>query len=198
MGSLALTVRPLTPSRWRDLEAVFEARGCSVARGCWCMFYRESGRQSVSAGTSLADLRRRRMRALCAAGPPPGLIAYAQSKPVGWVTLGPRQDFLRLARSLLMKPVDDAPVWSVVCFVVPTEYRRRGVAAALLEAAVAYAARCGARMLEAYPVDRATRAPDDALWHGTKSMFDKAGFTEVARRRPQRPVMRIELRKSAR
>ena len=147
---------------------------------------------------SLADLRRRRLRALCAAGPPPGLIAYAQGQPVGWVTLGPRQDFLRLARSPVMKPVDDAPVWSVVCFVVPTEYRKRGVAAALLEAAVAYAARRGARVVEAYPVDRATRAPDDALWFRTKSMFDKAGFTEVARRRPQRPMMRIELQESAR
>ena len=114
MDSLAVTVRPLTPSRWRDLEAVFGARGCSVARGCWCMFYRESGRQSVPAGTRLADLRRQRMQTLCAAGPPPGLIAYAQGQPVGWVTLGPRQDFLRLARSPVMKPVDDAPVWSVV------------------------------------------------------------------------------------
>jgi hypothetical protein len=31
------------------------------------------------------------------------------------------------------------------------------------------------------------------MWHGAKSMFDKAGFREVARRRPGRPVMRIEL-----
>ncbi len=43
-GSMKLTVRPFTPARWSDLEAIFNAKGCSIARGCWCMFYRRSGR----------------------------------------------------------------------------------------------------------------------------------------------------------
>jgi ribosomal protein S18 acetylase RimI-like enzyme len=93
-----------------------------------------------------------------------------------------------------MKPVDDAPVWSIVCFVVPPEFRHQGVAHALLRGAVDYAAKRGARILEAYPVDRDKRGSDDWMWHGAKSMFDKAGFTEVARRKPQRPVMRNALR----
>lgn len=191
---LAVTVRALTPSRWPDLESVFGAKGCSMPRGCWCMCYRESGRQIVPRGSRLADVRKERLRSLCDAGPPPGLLAYAGRKAIGWVTLGPRSEFLKLARSPVMKPVDDAPVWSIVCFVVPPEYRHRGVAAALLRGAVDYAAKRGARLLEAYPVDRTERGHDDSMWHGAKSMFDKAGFTEVARRRPQRPVMRIELR----
>ena len=192
--TLAVTIRPLTPSRWRDLESVFGAKGCSIPRGCWCMAYRESGRQIVPSGSRLADVRKARLRSLCAAGPPPGLLAYAGRKAVGWVTLGPRPEFLKLARSPVMKPVDDAPVWSIVCFVVPPEYRHRGVAAELLRGAIDYAAKRGARILEAYPVDKKERGHDDSMWHGAKSMFDKAGFTEVARRRPQRPVMRIELR----
>ncbi|MGH8138007.1 MAG: hypothetical protein ACREVV_07405 [Steroidobacteraceae bacterium] len=40
---MKLTVVPVTPDRWCDLEAVFNAKGCSVARGCWCMAYRLSG-----------------------------------------------------------------------------------------------------------------------------------------------------------
>lgn len=190
---LKVTVRALTPSRWPDLEAVFEARGCSIPRGCWCMFYRETGRTAVPAGRKLADVRKERMRALCDAGPPPGLIAYAGRTPVGWVTLGPRADFLRLARSPVMKPVDEQPVWSIVCFVVPPAYRHRGVAAALLRGAIEYSAKRGARLLEAYPVDKKERGADDWLWHGAKSMFDKAGFREVARRKPQRPVVRLQL-----
>jgi len=206
---LAVTIRPLTPSRFKDLEAVFEAKGCSIARGCWCMFYRETGRTEAPQGMRLADARKARMRALCEAGPPPGLLAYARLddagapaargrlRPVGWVTLGPRHDFLKLVRSPVMRPVDDTPLdarlWSVVCFVVPPAYRHRGVARALLQGAVEYAARRGARIVEAYPVDKATRGADDWLWHGAKSMYDRAGFVEVARRKPTRPVVRLRL-----
>jgi ribosomal protein S18 acetylase RimI-like enzyme len=192
-ASTDLVIRPLTPGRWKDLEALFASKGCSIPRGCWCMFYRETGKTAVPPGRTLAEDRNAKLRALCNAGPPPGRIAYASRKPVGWVTLGPRADFLRLRRSPIMKPVDDAQVWSIVCFVVPPEFRHRGVAHALLRGAIDYAKKRGARILEAYPVDKSERGNDDWMWHGAKSMFDKAGFTEVARRKPQRPVMRIEL-----
>ena len=190
---MKIAVRPLTPERWPDLEAVFEARGCSIARGCWCMYYRESGRQALPPGVKPPQARKARLRALAEAGPPPGLIGYRGRTPVGWVTLGPRADFAKLARSPVMKPVDAAPVWSVVCFVVPAAYRHQGVATALLQGAIAYARKCGATLLEAYPIDKAERGADDWLWHGAKSMYDKAGFVEVARRRPARPVVRLAL-----
>jgi GNAT superfamily N-acetyltransferase len=186
-----LTVLPLTPERWPDLQAIFRARGCSVARMCWCMHYRRSGAHVPPAGLTRARDNEAQLRALVDAGRPPGLIGYRGGVPVGWVSLGPRAEFARLARSPVMKPVDDQPVWSVICFVVPAEYRGEGVAQALLEGAVAYARRQGARLLEAYPVDRRGRTSDENLWFGTRSMFDKAGFTEVARRKPQRPVVRL-------
>ena len=195
-GELNVAVRPLTPSRWPDLESVFEARGCSIARGCWCMFYRESGRQAVPDGVRLADARKGQLKSLCDAGPPPGLLAYAGRKAVGWVTLGPRAQFLKLERSPVMKRVDDVPVWSIVCFVVPPEFRHRGVATALLRGAIEFASGRGARVLEAYPVDKAERGRDDWIWHGALSMYEKAGFSEVARRRPGRPVVRLELEKA--
>jgi len=190
---MKLTVRPLTPERWPDLEAVFEAKGCSIARGCWCMYYRESGQQVLPAGVKLSAARKAQLRSLAADGPPPGLIGYRGKVPVGWVTLGPRADFAKLRRSPVMKPVDQQPVWSVVCFVVPAQFRHQGVATALLQGAINYARRRGATLLEAYPVDKAERGRDDWLWHGAKSMYDKAGFVEVARRRPSRPVVRLQL-----
>jgi GNAT superfamily N-acetyltransferase len=189
-----LVVAPLTPERWPDLEAVFQAKGCSVARGCWCMFYRESGRQPpLAAGQTQATRRRSQLQALAAADPPAGLIGYRDGQPVGWVSFGPREQFAKLAKSPVMKPVDDAPVWSVVCFVVPAPYRAQGIASALLRAAAAYARERGASLLEGYPVDKAGRSTDEFLWFGAKSMFDAAGFEEVARRKPQRPVMRLDL-----
>lgn len=190
---MTITVRELSAARWSDLETLFGSKGCSVARGCWCMYYRESGRPALAEGVALRDARRERLRALAEAGPAPGLIGYRGKAPVGWVTLGPREQYAKLARSPVMKPVDARPVWSVVCFVVPPAHRHQGVATALLQGAIAHARRCGAECLEAYPIDKARPGSDDWLWHGAKSMYDKAGFAEVARRKPERPVVRLEL-----
>jgi len=191
---MKLTVLPLTPERWHDLEALFNARGCSVARGCWCMYYRLSGSAGpLHSGTTRPRANRAQLKALVDAGDPPGLIGYRGKLPVGWVSVGPREEYARLRRSPVMKPVDDQPVWSIVCFVVPSEYRGQGVARALLQGAITYAKKCGAALVEAYPVDKPTRANDESMWFGAKSMYDKAGFVEVARRKPQRPVVRIKV-----
>lgn len=156
------------------------------------MYYRTSGTQGQSASLTRAQSNKAQLKALVDAGRPPGLIGYRSKMPVGWVSLGPREDYAKLARSPVMKPVDDQPVWSIVCFVVPSEFRRQGVAQALLAAAVSYAKKQGAHLLEAYPVDKPSRSNDEFMWFGAKSMYDKAGFVEVARRKPQRPVVRIE------
>jgi ribosomal protein S18 acetylase RimI-like enzyme len=192
--AMTLAVAPLTPERWPDLEAIFNARGCSVARDCWCMAYRLSGaREALPAGMTLARANRAGLKALVDAGNPPGLIGYRGKVPVGWVSIGPREDYARLRRSPVMKAVDEQPVWSIICFVVPAEYRRQGVARALLRGAIAYAKKHGATLVEAYPVDRPSRSKDDTMWFGAKSMYDRAGFKEVARRKPERPVVRRKL-----
>ena len=187
---MKLTLAPLTPDRWPDLEAVFKAKGCSVARGCWCMDYRRTGSPTIPPGKSRAQVNRAELKALVDAGNPPGLIGYRGKVPVGWISLGPREEYAKLERSPVMKPVDQKPVWSVICFVVPTEYRGQGVARALLDGAVAYAKKRGAKLIEAYPVDKPARSKPDDMWFGAKSMYDKAGFKEVARRKPHRPVVR--------
>jgi ribosomal protein S18 acetylase RimI-like enzyme len=188
---MKLAIHPLTPDRWPDLEAVFHAKGCSIARQCWCMYYRRSGgRGKVPQGMTIAQFNRSQFRAVVDGGPPPGLIGYLDGTPVGWVSLGPREDYGRLANSPVMKPVDEKPVWCIVCFVVPSAYRGQGVARALLDGATAYARRHGARLVEAYPVDLSVRDDAESLWFGTKSMYDAAGFEEVARRKPERPIVR--------
>ena len=194
---MKLAVKPLTPARWPDLEAVFNAKGCSVARGCWCMCYRVSGSRALPSGMTQAQASREELKALVNAGPPPGLLGYRERTPVGWISLGPREDFAKLKRSPVMKAVDDRPVWSIVCFVVPAPYRGQGVARALLQGAIEYAAKRGARLLEAYPVDKAGRSADEFMWFGAKSMFDSAGFVEVARRKPQRPIVRLDIASTA-
>ena len=158
------------------------------------MYYRLSGKSGYPRpGDTQRSRSKQALKALASHDPPPGLIGYRGKTPVGWVSLGPRQDFAKLARSVVMKAVDDKPVWSVICFVVPSEFRRQGVARELLAGAVAYAKKRGVTLLEAYPVDKADPAAADASWFGSKSMYDEAGFVEVARRRSDRPVVRLKL-----
>lgn len=158
------------------------------------MYYRRSGSREVpAAGSSVAQANRAALKRVVDTGPPPGLIGYRGMVPVGWVALGPREQYLKLRRSPVMKPIDEQPVWSIICFVVPSEYRRQGVASALLAAAVAYAKKQGASLIEAYPVDKAGEVAGQWLWHGAKAMYDRAGFVEVARRRPERPMVRLPL-----
>ncbi|HEX8012705.1 MAG TPA: GNAT family N-acetyltransferase [Casimicrobiaceae bacterium] len=188
----ALEIHPLTPARFRDLETLFNGPGGSQVRGCWCMFYRHW--TPVPRGMSRSEHARCSLKALVDGGTVAGLMGYRDGEPVAWVSLGPRQDYAKLARSPVMKPVDDKPVWSVVCFYTAKSVRGQGVAEAMLAGAIDYARSCGARLIEAYPVDKPERSADDSMWFGGKAMYDRAGFTEVARRKPTRPVMRKALR----
>jgi GNAT superfamily N-acetyltransferase len=188
-----LRIEPLTADRWGDIVELFERPGASIARGCYCMFYRRSGKHDVPAGMTYSEANKRALKSLVDRGVVPGLIGYENDRPIGWVSLGQREDYARLKRSPVMKPVDERPVWSIICFVVDPKTRHRGVAEAMLKGAVTWARKQGATLLEAYPCDKPAKAADDSMWFGAKSMFDRAGFIEVARRKPTRPVMRKSL-----
>ena len=125
---------------------------------------------------------------------PTGVLAYSLGKPVGWCAVAPREVYTRLATSRVLKPVDAEPVWSISCFYVKRECRRARLSIALLRAAVDYARHNGARIVEGYPQDIRQDHDDAFVWTGLFSTFHQAGFKEVARRSPTRPVMRKEIR----
>jgi GNAT superfamily N-acetyltransferase len=185
MKRLYLTIEPVTPDRWDDFERLFGERGACA--GCWCMYHR---------GTRAAYVRnqgagnRRRMKKIIAGGEIPGLIACHNGEPVGWCAVAPRETYDALARSRVAAPVDDKPVWSVPCIFVARAYRRMGVSVRLLKAAAKYVASRGGRIVEGYPVESKKTEPDPFMYHGAASAYRNAGFREVARRSPTRPVMR--------
>lgn len=142
---------------------------------------------------------RQALHRLISGGVEPGLLAYVDGVPAGWVALAPRDEYSLLSHSRILQPVDDKPVWSVVCFFVARAYRGRGLTVALLHKAAAYARRRGARRLEGYPVDPAQgKMPDTFAYYGLAAAFRKAGFREVARRSATRPIMRLELKSGVR
>jgi GNAT superfamily N-acetyltransferase len=125
-------------------------------------------------------------------GPAPGILAYAGGEAVGWCAVAPREAYVQLARSRVLKPIDAERVWSVSCIFVARAYRRRGVSVALLRTAGEFAASQGARIVEGYPVEPYSRKmPDAFAWTGTVSAFRAAGYEEAARGSPKRPIMRL-------
>jgi len=183
-----LTVEPLTPALWPQLEDLFGRSGAS--NGCWCMYwligpaYKRRPREQ-----NKAELRSNTTK-----GPPPGLLALDGEVAVGWCRLTPRADLPWLDEARYLQPVDDVPVWSLCCFYVKTQYRERGVMSALIAAAVRAAKRAGAPALEAYPVDTAVPHSTSNTFTGTAASFRREGFKTVARRSPSRPIMRHDLR----
>jgi GNAT superfamily N-acetyltransferase len=188
---MTFDVRPLTPARWAELADLFGQPGGSIVRGCWCMYYRKSGK--VAANVSAGDDNKRQLCDLVDAGVVPGLLGYLDGRPVGWISLGPRPEYLKLARSPVMKPVDNIAVWSIVCTYVVKAQRGKGLQHELLAGAIEYAREQGVSVLEAYPVDKAERSHDDFMFFGSRSLYESAGFTEVVRRSATRVVMRKQL-----
>ncbi len=187
---MKLTVKPLTPARWKDFEALFESD--STCSACWCMWNRVS-QAEYRAGYGAPN--KRRFKAIVDAGEKPGLLAYRGKKAVAWAALGPRSVYKRLESSRVAAPVDDQPAWSVPCFFTAKEARGQGATVALLKAAAAEAKKRGAKLLEGYPVDpRGKRQSAGFVWWGLSPAFEKAGFKEAARRSKTRPYMRRTLR----
>jgi GNAT superfamily N-acetyltransferase len=181
---MKLTVRPLTPELWPALEDLFGQQG--PASRCWCMYWRIGSEYRKRP----PDANRAAFRELVRSGPPPGLLAFDGDLAVGWCQLTPRDALPWLDRAWRLKRVDDVPVWSLSCFYVRKGYRRRGVATALIAAALDAAKRAGAPALEAYPLD-ADLTPS-ASHTGYASTFARAGFKIVARHVPPRPIMRYD------
>ena len=188
--ALPLKILPVTPERWPDLEKLFGPRG--ACGGCWCMLWRLQRSQfekQKGAGN------KRALKKIVTSGEVPGLLAYAGPEPIGWIALAPRETYSALERSRILQPVDDQPVWSVSCFFVAKLYRRQGVSVELLRAATRYAKRRKGRIVEGYPVEpKKKNYPDVFACIGLPSAFRKAGFREVLRRSPTRPIMRCTTR----
>jgi GNAT superfamily N-acetyltransferase len=188
--SLELEFYPLTPDRWPDFERLFGAQG--AYGGCWCMWWRSTRREFEQRGN---EGNRRAMKALVESGQVPGLLAYHHGEAVGWCSIAPREQYGALERSPVLKRLDDAPVWSLVCLFVARDYQGQGVAGALIRAAVEYVRGQGGTVVEAYPTEpKAERLPPVSSFMGLPAMFAQAGFVECARPSERRVVMRYYLK----
>ncbi|MBI5354392.1 MAG: GNAT family N-acetyltransferase [Chloroflexi bacterium] len=182
---LDLSFHPLTQKLWRDFEMLFGAHG--ACGGCWCMFWKLRGKDYSE---NTGDPARQMQKSIVDAKIVPGLLAYSEGYPVGWVAVEPRKAYPKLAHSRILKPIDDEEVWSITCFYVENKHRRKGITVELLKAAIAHVKKQGGKIVEGYPVETKQYQPAPFIFTGTASAFVQAGFQEAARNSPTRPIFR--------
>jgi GNAT superfamily N-acetyltransferase len=172
-----IEVHPATTQRWRDIATLLGEDGEN--NGCWCMYFRRTRSEFHAARgavnrTALKDLTER--------ATPPGLIAYVEGRAAGWCAVAPREEYGRIGRSPVLKPVDDRTAWAITCLYTSAAYRGRGVADSLVAAAVKFVAHHGAQQVEAYPLAHTGRVRDAEAYTGTPSLYARHGFGHIVTR----------------
>jgi len=180
---------PVTKENWKDFENLFGEKGACA--GCWCMYWRIRRKDYDNLRGTGA---KKKMKGLINKGIVPGILAYDDKQPIGWCSVAPREDFPVLENSRILKRIDDKPVWSVVCFYINKNYRKKGLSVELLNAAKNFAKLKKGKIIEGYPVEpKSGKTADAFAWTGLSSAFKKAGFKEITRRSETRPIMRFVL-----
>ena len=199
-------VHPLTPARAADFLAFFNHdTGPAFSDNpewatCYCQFYHTPKPVDWKARTG--DENRQAMAQRIASGEMEGFLAYARSTPdaapevVGWLNAQPRNKLPHCLQRMRIEatPIDipDHRVGQIICFVIHPQWRRRGVARALLDAALASFARRGITLVEAYPFKSDDSDDPGDHYHGPMSMLGTAGF-EVFRDEESMTIVRKSL-----
>lgn len=188
-----IRIAPASADRFDDVEHALTGGGDGAS--CWCQWWMLRNKD-FQATTN--EQRRELLREDLDAPVPSALVAYVDGAAAGWVKVSPRPDQPRLAATRDFQqspePFDDGSVWAITCFVVRREFRGEGLGGALLDAAVDHARSHGARIIEGYPVDTSTKKTStNDLYHGALTTFMAAGFAEVARPKPARPIVSLSL-----
>lgn len=185
-----LTFKPLTQSTWSDFVALFGERG--ACGGCWCMSWRQS---AADYKKFKGEKNKKAMKKLVEKEDQLGIIAYDGKIPIGWCAVAPRAQYIKLESSRVLKPIDDKEVWSIPCFFLAKEYRRKGLSSEILKGVIAHCKKKKVKILEAYPIIPYTdNMPAAFAWTGMLSSFLKAGFVEEKRWSEARPIVRYYLK----
>lgn len=183
-----IKIVPVAPEHWRDIETLFGERG--ACGGCWCMAFRKT-RQDFAANKGKGN--RRALKTLVTSGAPCGVLAFSGDRAIAWCAIAPKSEFPVLLNSRNFAALQGPAVWSVTCFFIAKDYRRKGLSRLLLEGAVKLAKKHGAKIVEGYPHELHHDLPPAFVWTGIAKTFREAGFHEPERKSRSRPVMQRQL-----
>lgn len=159
---------------WDHCQCMHFHRPCALPKSEW-----------LPTRSQRAVRNQRQKRELVACDRSHGVLVYLNEEPVGWCQFGPSDELPRIANSRKYKTLalvrTTRKLWRITCFVVLRDFRKKGVASAALQAALASIKANGGGLVEAYPINRwLRRAFGNESTHGTASMFARQGFKRVA------------------
>ncbi|MEN8193392.1 MAG: GNAT family N-acetyltransferase [Bacteroidota bacterium] len=183
---LEIKFKELTAETWNNFEKLFGERG--ACGGCWCMYWRLRNKDFEN---EKGSGNKKAMKKLVKNKEQIGILMYLDNEPIGWCSVAPREDFVRLENSKILRPIDDKPVWSIVCFFIHKKYRRKGYSVEMLKGVIEITKNKSVKILEGYPNEsKKDNIPAAFAWTGIASAFTKVGFKEVTRRSDTRPILR--------
>ncbi|MFZ3394199.1 GNAT family N-acetyltransferase [Rhodococcus sp. DT1] len=174
--STVMKFRSATQRAFDDVTEMLGPKRRPDALACWCLTYRLG---AEAAGLDAGE-RRERVFEMCAHRPAPGILAYLDGEVVGWAGVAPRSRVAALQDTETYPLVDGVDPWSIFCLRTKGRRRRRGIGQQLLLGAIAFAREHGAEVVEGYPLDTGDKVDAVFTYPGLRSMFEKAGFVEVA------------------
>lgn len=186
-----ITTCELTPERWNDFETLFGTNG--ACGGCWCYSWR------LQKGENFKTLKgigtKKIMKAKILAGEITGVLAYDDDKPIGWLSIGRRNEFHRInsARTINCEDRDREDLWSMPCFFIHKDYRGQGISSLLVKAGIKIIKQKGGKTIEGYPINTKLNLPAAFVWTGLMSIFEKEGFKLVGDSKSSKLRVRKEL-----
>ncbi len=153
---------------------------------CYCRFYHTDCTSEQWQNRSAAENRREALEKIDR-GEMKGYLAYDGDKIIGWLNANDARSYIRLKEK--MEPViQDKKAGCSICYVIDPDYRRKGVATALLEYAVKDFKRQGYDGMLAIPLEKPMDQNNNpaTLYRGAVSMYQKQGYKELFRDGPVR------------
>lgn len=182
-----ITIEPLNKTNWTKIVQLFGEKG--ACGNCWCMFYRLKKADFIKGKANGGN--KEALHNLVMKNSPTGILGFHEGQPIAWCAFAPREHFMKIENSRVHKRIDNNPIWSIPCFFIDKNYRRRGVSVELLKGVIKYAKEKGIKIIEAYPVIPTKESlPDSFAWIGLYKSFERAGFEIVDRTSKNRPMVR--------
>jgi GNAT superfamily N-acetyltransferase len=189
----AYTIRALGPGTWDAFAALAEKHN-GVWGGCWCTWFHGESAEKESGAAGNRAHKQRLVQAVRAHA----ALVYDGEVAVGWCEYGAPQELPNIYHRKQVETDDyEPPDYRLTCLFVDRDYRRKGVAAAAVHGALDLIAQAGGGVVEAYPQDtQGKKISASFLYNGTRSLFEKAGFSYCQAKGKSHTVMRTTIRAS--
>jgi len=181
-------IRPLGAATWDAFVNLAEKHN-GVWGGCWCTWFHPA---SAEKGESSEGNRAYKER-LVREGKAHAALVFDGDVAVAWCEYGSPDELPNIyhLKEYNAGRMKKAPDYRLTCFFVDRNYRRKGVAAVALRGALDLIAKAGGGVVEAYPQDTlGKRTSGSFLYNGTRSLFEKAGFSYERSKGKNHCVMR--------